>query len=248
MVTATLGCGASPAVTDDAAARGDLAGDAAETSVAMQGDAAADALTDAVWEGGQVIGVRADRPAECPARTPIADTFDWSPPRVARGACSAAEIEMVGALLARSVPTEAMLRRSLSAQCFSCAFSQPDDPTWSALTLSRELPPQWRANEGGCLVAAGASEACGRAYNNFQQCAWAACDGCGFAEGSACYLDPMIFAAGAACDGYRAQYRRACPAVSRAYNTCIDEAETELPDIARRLLGVMCGPAVDAGR
>lgn len=260
-VVSALGCGAAPVAGEDATAPIDVADgskgpvdapeepvDAPEESVDAALDAPDDAGEDATrdvgasWEGGHVTGERADRPLACPAGSPIADTFDWAPPRVQTNACSETEIEAIGALFVGGVPAVPTLRRSVSARCFACAYSGIDEATWGALYLSRDLPPYWRANEGGCLVAAGVSEACGRAYNNFQHCAWAACDGCPVSRLTTCYNNRALYERGGACDGYLNEYRRVCRMITPSYEACINESEFELSDISRRILRVMCGP------
>lgn len=246
-----VGCdGAAPvSMSVDAAdvtAADDLAGDVS-LDASLADDATSDAPTDGVADSGRVLGVRADRPGECPAAQPIQDTFDWAPTRWHRGACTDEEVETVQGLIATDTITEAELRRALSAECFSCAYSSRDDATWGALRLSGEFVSRWRLNEGGCLVAAGAPEACGHAYTNYQQCARAACDGCAPPDEDRCAFDPALFNVRAACQGYLVAYRRACSAIGSAYPTCIDETLTEWSDSVARVLRVMCGRPADGG-
>lgn len=231
----------SPDVTvADVTATDDVAFDTS-LDASIADDATSDAQTDGASDSGRVLGVRADRPGECPAAQPIQDTFDWAPTRWHPGACTDDEVETVQGLIATDTITEAELRRALSAECFACAYSPRDDATWGALRQSGEFVARWRVNEGGCLVAAGAPEACGHAYNNYQQCARAACDGCALPDEDRCVFDPALFNVHAACEGYLVAYRRACSAIGNAYRTCIDETVTDWSDIVARELRVMCG-------
>jgi hypothetical protein len=208
---------------------------------------ALDAALDAPSDGGRFIGVRADRPAACPATEPIADSYDWAPPRLQPSACTEADLDAIRALFQRSNVGVNDLQRAVSASCFACAYTAPDAVTWGALTVAAVGFVRWTANEAGCLVGARTSEACGRAYSNYQQCAYAACDGCDIPDLLNCYDDPALFANGGACAAYLAQYRRSCPFTGRAFDRCVDPVDTSFSASAVRVVGVMCGAPADGG-
>lgn len=210
-------------------------------------DASATDASDAPSDSGRFTGMRADRPAECPAAAPIADSYDWAPPRLQPSACSQADLDAIRALFMRSNVTVTDLQQSVSAGCFACAYTAPGDVTWGALTVASVGFVRWTANEAGCIVGARASEACGLAYNNYQQCAYAACDGCDVRDLLACYDDPALFASGGACAAYLTQYRRSCQSTGRAFDQCVDAMDTTFSTSAARVVGVMCGPPGDGG-
>jgi hypothetical protein len=139
------------------------------------------------------------------------------------------------------------LRRAVSASCYACAYTAPDDVTWGALTVALVGPVRWLANEAGCLVGAGTREACGRAYSNYQQCAYAACDGCDIPDQFNCYDDPALFQSGGACATYLTQYRRSCQFTGRAFDQCVDATDTSFSASAALVVRVMCGPPGDGG-
>lgn len=251
-MTWALGCSGEVSAPAADAARADTV-DAAEAAPDAALDAtddvaeAPDAALDAPSDGGRFIGVRADRPAACPATEPIADSYDWAPPRLQASSCSEADLDAVRALFQRSNVDVSDLRRAVSASCFACAYTAPDDVTWGALTVATVGFVRWTANEAGCLVGARTSEACGRAYSNYQRCAYAACDGCDTPDQLDCYDDPALFASGGACAVYLTQYRRSCQSTGRAFDQCVDAVDTSFSASAARVVGVMCGPPADGG-
>lgn len=257
-----MGCGDPAPAAMDAAARADLVADAADVSVTDDLDGASEAGADAgapdasdedadasSGDGGLTLGVRADRPAGCPTTVAVRDSYHWAPPHVRPNACSAQQIEALRSGIEAGWPySDRRYVTALGAACHACVFSnQETDKTWGAIMVSTPSNPTEYLNVGGCMLAAGVSEACGRAAHVYPRCAYAACDGCDLPDVEACVYSPRVYAAGGPCADVRTAYRLACRDTMQAYARCYGPDGIALPEWAALVAGVLCGPAPDGG-
>ncbi|MFO0561483.1 MAG: hypothetical protein U0269_25965 [Polyangiales bacterium] len=218
-------------------------------------DAAMDATADAAAndaqsssDSGRVMATRADRPRECPATMPIADTYNWAPPHVRRGSCTTEQVQQLAAAIQTTPINEATYRAMLGDRCYECAISDPEmDATWGAVLRQSASNIFSYGNVGGCMVAAGASLPCGIAANNYGRCAFAACDGCGVTDLRACTADPAIYAAGGPCSAARVAYQRACANTNTQFQRCYGPDGISEQDWIALIATELCGPSPDAG-
>lgn len=118
----------------------------------------------------------------CLAQAPIdATQFAYNKARPAQlGACTAVEMGNLSAFYKAHAGDDDLLTTwpaSVSAGCASCVFSQETDATWSPIVIGTDAAgdPSFNVDRGGCIETVSDSEACGRAYNQFQDCTLEAC-------------------------------------------------------------------------
>lgn len=236
-IAALVGCGgATPPV------------DASTNDASMDAVDVAQMPADSGGDAGRVIASRTERPRECPATAPIADTYNWAPPRVRRGSCTAEQVRRAAQNIENTPTTEANFRPMLGDRCYECVFSDPEsDATWGPILKPSGGNLFWYLNLGGCMIAAGASVACGIAANNYPRCAYAACDGCAIPDLDACVYGPQVYAPGGACSAINAEYRRACARTTAQYQRCYGPENIAPPDWNALVINELCGPTTDAG-
>lgn len=236
-----IGCGGSGPAPD---ASGMDSGADATSADSAQSDSADSAQSDS----GRVFASRPDRPRECPATMPIADTYHWAPPRVRRGSCTSEQARWIADALERIPINEATYRAMAGDSCYDCVFSDPETANaWGAILLPSGSNLRSYGNVGGCMIAAGASLACGIAANNYGRCTLAACDGCGVADMDACVQDPRLYAPGGACSAARVDYQRACQQTTVQYQRCYGPDNISAADWSNLIITEMCGGATDGG-
>ncbi|MFO0606992.1 MAG: hypothetical protein U0324_27720 [Polyangiales bacterium] len=241
-------CSTAPAAPPDVAAADVAAADVAPLDATPSPDAEAppDASPDAVEaarvDGTYRVGVRPDRPYACPATGPIEDTFDWAPPRAVPNACSEDDLDAIERALSNSALTPEGLALEVSAGCFACAYSPPDDVTWGPLFFSHEGLTTWMANTPGCLQTVGVTERCAIAYNDLVRCATAACDGCALPRYSTCFSSAAVYADDGPCASRRRPYDVACAFMDRRFGACASPEDATFVAQAMRAVRTMCGP------
>lgn len=232
-----VGCGA-PMGNADASAS-DATVDSADATTAAQDASSGDS--------DRRTATRAERPRECPASAPIADTFNWAPPRVRRGSCTTEQVQRAAQGIQTLAISEANFRPMLGDSCYECVFSDPEsDTSWGPVLEPSGGNPFWYLNLGGCMIAAGASTACGIAANDYPRCAYAACDGCPLPDLDACVYGPNIYADGGACSAVNAQYRRACARTASQYQRCYGAENIAPADWNALVINELCGPTTTA--
>ena len=116
-------------------------------------------------------------PTSCLSTDPIdATQYPYTPTAPAlRGKCTATELAALSSYY-RANATSLDLdgwRASVGADCSACAFGDADGATWAPLLVGDD--GQFAVNRGGCVEAVSGSEACGRAYQQYQDCTVDAC-------------------------------------------------------------------------
>lgn len=115
--------------------------------------------------------------AECMVKEPI-DTsgYPYKSPRVEKGACTTGELEDLTQYFedhAREGFAVPAWKAVVSETCADCVFSDGSGPTWTPiLTKDDKLDT---IDRGGCIEAVSGNEACGRAYQNVNECLVEAC-------------------------------------------------------------------------
>ena len=92
------------------------------------------------------------------------------------GACTQAELTTISNYyrdnVAVGIPLDSW-EASVSPDCAACAFGDPGDATWAPILVDDN--GKLDINRGGCLEVVSGSEACGRAYQQYQDCTIDAC-------------------------------------------------------------------------
>lgn len=130
-----------------------------------------------------------DRPADAgtdaPARAcpgTYRGPYMWKPPPAPWDACTTSDIGFFEGLIsakdAKPETVEAAMR-GRNVACASCIFSVETDATWGPYVYDAKKTYVIR-NVGACYASApGGSEACGQAVQEWYNCMWDVCGGCG---------------------------------------------------------------------
>lgn len=121
-----------------------------------------------------------DEPASsCMAATPIdAAAFPYKPAGITKGACTPDELDALGAFFSARAEKGEDVRisewaKEVSPGCAACVFSDGSGATWTPILSKRDALDS--VDRGGCIEAASGDEACGRAYQQVNECRLAAC-------------------------------------------------------------------------
>jgi len=116
-------------------------------------------------------------PKGCPLTVPIdATQFPWKPPSRAPGACTQGDLDAFVSFVTAN-PDPAKWKASItSAACQGCVFGR-DGVTWPPI-VENDKGRVTTLNIGGCIAIASGKEACGRAFQQWRDCYYAACNGC----------------------------------------------------------------------
>lgn len=123
-----------------------------------------------------------DSSATCLNKDPIdATQYPYTKTHPATpGACTTADLAAFSQYYKDHAADEDVLtgwKNSVPAACSACIFSNDSNAAWGPMiaeTTANGLPA-FSVNQGGCIEEVSNSEACGRAYNQFQQCTLEAC-------------------------------------------------------------------------
>lgn len=147
-------------------------------SSADAGTSGADGGT-VVPEGGTSGSDGGAAAATCLSTTPIdATQYEYrSPGAVTAGRCTSAEAAAISTYYKQhSTDADfsiASWKASTSAACGACAFGAAANPTWAP--IMEGVDGELQVNRGGCIEQVSQSAACGRAYQQFQDCTLDAC-------------------------------------------------------------------------
>jgi len=122
----------------------------------------------------------------CLNKDPIdATKYDYT--KVAKGqkaACTTKELSDFSAYYKAHASDDDVIDTwptSVSEKCATCIFpdatTDPAPTTWGpmVITLDDQMAKQFNVNRGGCIEAVSGKEACGRSYQQFQDCTIDAC-------------------------------------------------------------------------
>ncbi|MDB4944056.1 MAG: hypothetical protein JWP97_3590 [Labilithrix sp.] len=238
------------------------AGCSSTTNVEVGGDASDAAVKDAN---------RADtnEPTEeaGAATCPITDTVDTSdlpyksPNPAVTGACADADlIAMEQAVKAGTVTTLDQLSTvaGVSANCKSCAFGSGSAAMWAAIVSDVTIGTETTTvlNTGACMTLVSGSDACGKAYSEWDTCLSFACQDCAGGPTQACNTAAQSGACkaqtetlGTACTTAKVNnYLKACNDLGDVCKTCGGtgggvQYSFELPIVAL----CVASPAADGG-
>ena len=119
-------------------------------------------------------------PTTCPSSTPI-DTsgYPWKSPAVALGSCTQAELDgLVSFQTANPTASYLTLKNSVAnPTCQGCIFGLQASATWAPL-LTTDGVQVSELDVGGCIAIFTGNDACGRAYQAWFDCGYAACSDC----------------------------------------------------------------------
>ena len=202
------------------------AGDEGGTSVSEAGDAKKPIEAAPEEEAG---------PGTCPTTDPIdATTAPWKSPQVLPGSCTEKMItDLVAFVDANKKAPYADIKKQITdATCNACLFVK-DGVKWGAL-VEKADGTFLRNNFGGCVAVTSGSDACGKAFSQFDDCLSVACLDC--ADDAA--TSKCNTAAGkGACKTAGDAYVAAC-GTNDAVTACDDLAKTYTFEAAARALCV----------
>lgn len=103
----------------------------------------------------------------------------WKAPNIATGACSEKELaDFVKYIDANQNAKFADWKKSVANMaCSDCIFGKEADPKWKPL-LEDAKGQLIEIDVGGCIQIASGKEACGKAYQNWFDCRFEACNDC----------------------------------------------------------------------
>lgn len=133
--------------------------------------------TSADAEPQAEAGAEPPAAAECMLTEPIdTSSYPYKKAGVTKGACTTRELDDLTNYFAdhaREGFTVPQWKAVVSEQCASCVFSDGSGPTWTPiLTKGDKLDT---IDRGGCIEAVSGNEACGKAYQNVNECLVEAC-------------------------------------------------------------------------
>jgi hypothetical protein len=186
MSVAAAGCSSTTQVIDN----GDATADAGKVAVNAACKAATECSTGVCTAGkcapkadaAPPVGADEEAPVSTVCKGTIAvdpTTLPWKSPYVEKGACTQKELnDLSAAVTANKKVSYADLKKTVTnAGCASCMFGKESDAKWRPLVenASGQLTV---LNVGGCIAIASNNDACGKAYQNWRDCGYAACDDC----------------------------------------------------------------------
>jgi hypothetical protein len=92
------------------------------------------------------------------------------------GACSAQELTNFSAYYRAHASEDALMigwRASVSPTCEACIFSDDTAAAWGPMVISGD--GSFQVNRGGCIEKVSGNQACGKSYEQFQNCLLDAC-------------------------------------------------------------------------
>ena len=120
-----------------------------------------------------------EAPTTCMADASIdATKFAYKKPGVTKGACTAKEADDIVAFFTAKADKDEDIKvseweTSVSEACAKCVFSDGTGETWTPI-ISKDDRIE-TVDRGGCIEAAGGNEACGKAYQQVNECRLVAC-------------------------------------------------------------------------
>jgi hypothetical protein len=130
----------------------------------------------------------------CPADRP--GPSPWKPPPAFTNACSTSDVAFFVKQWAATT-TWAALKTAMEARpkCSSCIFGSENDINWRVIVLAADGSGDGKFNWGACAARApnGGGEACGRAFQNSEDCLGTVCAECAdTTKQEACVADAKI--------------------------------------------------------